>query len=576
MVGIKMVDVLIRGPWGIVVPLEMLKAAIQSWGPKPFSGEIKAIYAPEGFLTSELVQEIEIYFKTKVFTEIKEFCQSLESGFILNLDGSDQSLSSSLHHLKAKNVTVIEGLMGQLVWNLFNRLEEQTLQREIYFQALNSTAEGIQIANAQGFEIFINESFLRMSNLKMKDRLGKSVYDVSPDGALACVLDRRVPVKNIRNHPKGTNVEFMSNAAPIFIQNEFYGAVVVGNDITELSRLSKELEESKQAVAYLDKKVSHLAPAKYTFKDIIGNSLKIREVTYVASKAAATDLAILIQGESGTGKEIFAHSIHNDSARSANPFIAVNCAAIPEQLLESEFFGYEKGAFTSASNRKLGMFDLAHTGTLFLDEIGDMNLNLQSKLLRVLQDKEYLRVGGTKPVKADVRIIAATNRNLAELIREGKFREDLFYRLNVINLKIPPLRNRMEDLEDLSNYLIRRIRARVGGQVQGISGEALNILMMYFWPGNIRELENVLERAVFLCQGSIIRPEDIHLPEVFEKKVPEINAEKKKIIEYLLTYGYSVEGKKEVARHLNISLATLYNKIKHYELNDFYLRQFKA
>lgn len=562
-------ETIVRGPWGIIVSPDILKSAIQSWGPKPFFFDVRAAYITGEVQNPSTLEKISTYFETKIFRDIQEFCNSMKAGFVLNLDTSNLELRKALSQLQAKDIVVLDGILGNLVWNFIVQLEEQTLQREFFFQALNSTVEGIQIANAQGLEFFINDSLLKMTNLKLEDRLGKSVFEVSPDGGMARVLEQKVAVKNIRNHPQGTNVDLISNAGPIYINGKFCGAVTVAYDITELSLLNKELAANKQAVAFLDKKVRHLAAAKYTFKDIIGNSQQIGDVIQVAKKVAASNLAVLLLGESGTGKEIFAHAIHNASDRSSRPFIPVNCAAIPEQLLESEFFGYEKGAFTSATSRKLGLFDLANTGTLFLDEIGDMNLKLQSKLLRVLQDKEYIRVGGTNSVKVDVRIITATNHDLAALVYEGKFREDLFYRLNVIALTIPPLRERIADLASIAEYLIGRIAIKLGTTIKGISPEALSAMVSYPWPGNIRELENVLERAVFLCQGNILMIEDIHLSNIYNKKVREGDSEKETIAKHLQTYGYSVIGKKQVARTLNISLATLYNKIKFYKLNKF-------
>lgn len=566
-----MINNAVQGPWGIAAPLEFLRKAVQSWGPKPFFFDVKSLYDGTGCpQKSSLVTELEDYFKAKLCSDSREFCRTVHGGFVLNLNAADKQLAAMLYQCSAQeSATVFDGAVAAMMWNLVTQLEEQTLQREIFYQALNSTAEAIQIANAQGIEIFINAAFLKLTDLKMEDRLGKNVYDVSPDGGMAHVLKHKVQVKNLRNTPKGTRVEMVSNAGPIFVNGEFYGAVTVARDITEISRLSKELEESRQTVELLDKKVGQLASAKYAFEDIIGSSPQIREVVDMARRAASRDLTVLIQGESGTGKEIFAHAIHNCSPRIAGPFIPVNCAAIPEQLMESEFFGYEKGAFTSANSRKPGLFDLANTGTLFLDEIGEMNLSLQSKLLRVLQDKQYIRVGGSKPVKADVRIVAATNRDLSALVQDGKFREDLFYRLNVITLVIPPLRDRPADLEDIASYLIRRICARIGGPVQELGSEALHALASYSWPGNVRELENVLERAVFLCRGNVIRKDDIYLPAVHAKRVRDPGTEKEMIRNCLQKYGHSVEGKRKAAKQLNISLATLYNKIKFYHLNDF-------
>ncbi|WP_371378376.1 sigma-54 interaction domain-containing protein [Sporomusa aerivorans] len=564
----------IKGPWGLIMPVDDLLSAIRFWGPKPFFLNIGAVCITgvrHNVITEEHVRS---YFEAEVFSDVEQFCAVIENGYVLNLEENEAFSLKLRQQLQAKKITLLEKTAGRLVWGFLTQLEEQALQREVFFQALNSTVEGIQIADAQGVEIFINESLLAMTNLKMEDRLGKSVYDVSPDGGMARVLQQKTAVKNIRNHPHGTDVDIISNAGPIYINGNFYGAVTVAYDVTELCRMSRELEENKQKVALLDGKVGRLAPAKYKFADIIGNTPKIQEVLSVARKASAGDLAILIQGESGTGKEIFAHAIHDYSNRSSRPFIPVNCAAIPEQLLESEFFGYEKGAFTSANSRKPGFFDLANTGTLFLDEIGEMNQSLQSKLLRVLQDKEYIRVGGTKSVKADVRIIAATNRNLVDLIKQGKFREDLFYRLNVINIHVPPLRERIDDLEVITNFLIQKICNRLESHIQGISSDALALLKAYSWPGNVRELENVLERAVFLCQGTTIKKSDIRLPEACESKLHRTDNEKMRIINYLEAYGCTVEGKRRTAGMMNMSLATLYNKLKYYKLHD-YLRAAK-
>jgi PAS domain S-box-containing protein len=565
------------GPWGIVVPSDILVKTMKTWGPTPIFFKVEGIYFPPGPTDQNSTEEVKNYFGTKVFSTIEDFCRNQNSGFILNLCSADTQLTAAILRSKAQGVTMVEGAVADHFWNYIRKLEEVTLEREIYLQALNSTVEGIQITNAEGVNIFINESLLQMMDLTLEERLGKSVFDLSPDGGLVRALTERVSVANIRNHPVGTDKEFLTNASPIYVNGSFYGAVAVGRDITEIERLSKELEINKEKVAILDKKVEHLTSAKYTFDDVIGNSRPVRDIIRLAKKAASQNVNVLIQGESGTGKEIIANAMHYHSSRRNNPFIAINCAAIPEQLLESEFFGYEKGAFTSANTRKLGMFDLAHQGTLFLDEIGDMSLNLQSKLLRVLQNKQYLRVGGTKPVKVDVRIIVATNRDLSQLIQENRFREDLFYRLNVINLVLPPLRERVEDIPLLADFAIKKINKKIGTRIQGLSLEALQVLENYNWPGNVRELENILERAVFLCQGSVIQPKDIYLPKVQTpscKDTPELS-EKEVLRDYLLTYGYSLQGKKEVAKRLNISLATLYNKLKSYGLTNFYLRNYK-
>lgn len=242
---------------------------------------------------------------------------------------------------------------------------------------------------------------------------------------------------------------------------------------------------------------------------IIGKSKKMLEIYKLIGRIAPTDATVLITGESGTGKELIARAIYHYSKRSHKPFLAINCAAIPEELLESELFGYEKGAFTGADIKRIGKFEQYSGGTIFLDEIGDMSLNLQSKLLRVLQDGTFQRLGGTETIKTDVRIIAATNKNLEEMVKKGHFREDLYYRLNVIRIDIPPLRERKEDIKDLALYFIKKNNDRLGKDIKGITTDALNKLQEYPWPGNVRELENVIQRAMVFCKGDYLSLECI-------------------------------------------------------------------
>jgi DNA-binding NtrC family response regulator len=245
---------------------------------------------------------------------------------------------------------------------------------------------------------------------------------------------------------------------------------------------------------------------------IIGGSDVMRPAIEAARKAALTSSTVLLLGESGTGKEVFAHAIHAWSPRSEKPFVVVNCVALSEHLLESELFGHERGAFTGAHQAKKGKFELANGGTVFLDEIGDMPGDLQAKLLRVLQDHKFERVGGTRPIQADIRVIAATNRNLDEAVRKGRFREDLFYRLNVIRIVLPPLRKRIDDLTDLVRHFVARYAAETKRPVPSVSPDAMALLREHAWPGNVRELANTIERAVVLCGGEQIRPKDLALP----------------------------------------------------------------
>jgi DNA-binding NtrC family response regulator len=309
---------------------------------------------------------------------------------------------------------------------------------------------------------------------------------------------------------------------------------------------------------------------------IIGQSEPMRRVLELVDKVAANDMTVLITGESGTGKELIARAIHDQSVRRSGPFVVVNCAAIPEGLLESELFGHEKGAFTGAHQQKPGTFELAHRGTVFLDEIGEMPPTIQTKLLRVLQEREVTRVGGLKPIPVDVRFIAATNRNLSQAVSAGGFREDLFFRLNVFRIELPALRDRLEDIPALTDYFLQRYSAQLKKRITEIGPEAMEILNRYHWPGNIRELENVLQRAMILTQGDRLderviqgiltsgkadEPHDSNL----KLKVEKISTQaEKRMIEAALREEH---GKRTAtAKRLGISRKNLYNKMRRYGL----------
>lgn len=314
-----------------------------------------------------------------------------------------------------------------------------------------------------------------------------------------------------------------------------------------------------------------------TLKDkIIGSSVLMQQVYKLVGKVAPTNAAVLITGESGTGKELIAKTIHSNSLRNNGPFIKVNCGALPENLLESELFGHEKGAFTGAVAKKLGRFELAHHGTLFLDEVGELNLSLQVKLLRVLQEKEFERVGGTKTIKVDVRILAATNRNLEEMVLSGTFREDLYYRLKVIPIDVPPLRNRTDDIPLLIDYYINRVAHESNKERPFITSEARELLQQYQWPGNVRELSNVLERAVIMSNG-IITGQDLPGITAFYQELPEITPHTGTLKEIL----HQVEkhfiaralkanhhNRVKTARALDISRRALLYKIEEYGLEE--------
>lgn len=297
----------------------------------------------------------------------------------------------------------------------------------------------------------------------------------------------------------------------------------------------------------------------------VAESKGMKEVLGFISRVAKSDSTVLIQGESGTGKEMVARLIHKASNRQNNRFIPISCAALPETLLESELFGYERGAFSGAEKRKIGKFELAHRGTLFLDEIGDLPLSTQVKLLRVLQEFTFERLGSNTTIKVDVRLITATNQDLEKKISDGTFREDLYYRLNVIAIVIPPLKTRKEDIKPLVEHFINKFSCRCNKKIKGISKQGLNKLLRYDWPGNIRELENVIERAVVLCRSTLLESRDFPLKTEFDKRINDIESlhevEKEHIKMILKKTDYSLS---EAAKRLGIHRNTLRLKMKEY------------
>jgi len=448
-------------------------------------------------------------------------------------------------------------------------LEVKKIQSELTI-ILNSVHEAIEVANTDGLIKYVNPAFTRITGIPEHERIGRNIFEVSPEGALATVLKTGKSIFGHRTRVGGSNSEVVSNAAPIYVDGSIAGGVVVFQHLTDVMKLMDDLRRSTSLIENLSEKLGQVTTSKYRFEDILGDSPELKQCIQLAERSSRSNSTVLLLGESGTGKELFAHSIHHASPRREKPFIKVNCAAIPENLLESEFFGYNKGAFTGAVKSKIGKFELAHGGTIFLDEIGDLSLNLQGKLLRVLQEMEFERVGGNQTIKVDVRVIAATNRNLRDLIRQGNFREDLYYRLNVVEINLPPVRSHKEDLPLLCNSLIVKLNRKLGRKVKGLDRDAEEALIGYQWPGNVRELENVIERVMVTADDEIITKKNlIQLVSQFknteEKEfdlIPIDRMEQLLIKKALSRFGNTVEGKKKAAQALNISLATLYNKLK--------------
>jgi PAS domain S-box-containing protein len=385
--------------------------------------------------------------------------------------------------------------------NIDALIEESTIANE---QILENLPLGIIIIDSNSNITSANKYTLKLLNKASKEVLGRNVMDIIPTSALPQILSSKK--KSTGEIIEVNENIVITNNSPIFSNSKIIGAIGVFQDISELA---KKLESYQEELTYYKEELQKHTRFNSQFNDIIGSSGSLREALFIADKASQSTSTVLIRGESGTGKELIAKAIHNHSIRKDKPFVKVNCAAIPENLLESELFGFEKGSFTGAVKSKPGKFKLADGGTIFLDEIGDMPKQMQVKLLRVLQEKEFESIGGLETQKVDVRVLAATNRNLEEMIKTGEFREDLYYRLNVISLSLPTLRDRKEDINLLTEHFIRKLSSSLKKTVTGIDSQCLKYLQDYHWPGNIRELENIIERAINMCEGSIITSVDL-------------------------------------------------------------------
>ncbi len=442
-------------------------------------------------------------------------------------------------------------------------------------QIIDTMLEGLMLVDPDGKIIFVNQAFEYLSGYNATEVVGKSCEVLGCDtcfGARAegrdkyCALFKEGKVRRRKCtfiRKDGKPMPVLKNAAIIRDENnEIIGGV---ENLTDLSPVKKKEEEITRLRRQLNDEDA--------FHGMIGKDAALEKVFDLIASAAASDAPVIIYGESGTGKELVAKAIHNLGTRNNGPYIKVNCAALNENLLESELFGHVKGAFSGADRTRMGRFEAANNGDIFLDEIGDLPLSTQTKMLRVLQEKEFEKVGDNRPVKINVRFISATNKNLTLLMQQGTFREDLYYRIGVIPIVLPPLRQRIGDLPLLADFLINRHRLKTNSSIRKLNREALALLMNYHWPGNIRELINILEYAFVLCHEDEITPD--HLPiqftqdisntpslEPLENKKSSKN-ERQKIIEALKQTG----GKKaKTANILGMSRVTLWKKIKKYDL----------
>ena len=459
----------------------------------------------------------------------------------------------------------------------YRKIEEQLTseksENEILKTVFDIAYDGLIVVDSEGYVKMISNAYKKFLKLEKVNLVGKHVTEVIENTRLHLVAKTGIP--EIGDLQKIQDSYIIASRIPVFENGRVTNVVgkVMFRNIGELDELYNKIGKIEQQLENYKNELNQVNKATYHFSDIVGKSREIRQVVNLAKKSAYTNSNVLILGESGTGKELFAHSIHNSSGRRNKPFIKVNCAAIPEELLESELFGYEEGAFTGAKKGgKMGKFEVADQGTIFLDEIGDMALSMQAKLLRVIQEREIERIGSNRTKRVDVRIIAATNRHIQQMIEDKKFRLDLFYRLNVVTLEIPPLKDRVEDVEDLCRHFIDKFRTRYLKKVDGISEKSVIKLKKYNWPGNIRELENIIERAINIIDSdSVIRPK--HLPVDISgrydvddfKTLKEMveQTERKAILDCLEAVNFN---KSRAAKVLGISRTAFYEKLEKYNL----------
>ncbi|MFC0188109.1 sigma-54 interaction domain-containing protein [Fictibacillus aquaticus] len=451
----------------------------------------------------------------------------------------------------------------------------ENVKNSILEAIIDSAYEWIVVVDKEGIIQYMNRTYAEFLGENIHSVTGRHVCDVIENTRMHKVVESGVPEIADLQYIRGNYM--IANRIPVKVDDEVIGAVgtVIFRDTGQWKKMNSHIKSLLHELEFYKKDWHEKNGAKYSLQDLEGRSEKMVHLKGQVKKAASSDLPVLISGESGTGKELIAHSIHQLSERSGKPFIKVNCGAIPETLFESELFGYEEGAFTGAKKGgKAGKFGLADGGTIFLDEIGDLPSHMQIKLLRVLQEKEIETIGSTVSRKVDVRIIAATNRPLQQMIVQRQFREDLYYRINVIPLNVPPLRDRKEDIPGLVAKLLDKITSRSGKRIIGVENDVMNWFLSHQWPGNIRELENVLEAASHFSPGEIILADFV--PGISHERVTAVSGEKslKEILqeteEKVLrdTLRDCSFDKKKAASLLGIGKTVLYEKIKKYNIQE--------
>ena len=432
---------------------------------------------------------------------------------------------------------------------------------------------GLVVVDNQGRMVFVEANYAKLKGWEMEDIIGKDIKEVVPTSRLPAVLETGKPLLGDIFYSEGKPL--ICNRVPLIKEGALIGAMSY-SVFEGVDKLVYSVEELRNQLSYYKETLKKHSGIKYSLDDIIGSSNAVVAMRSAILRAACANSTVLIQGETGTGKELVAHALHQESRRSHYPFVKLNCAAIPNELIESELFGYDEGAFTGARRAgKKGKFELAEKGTLFLDEVSQLSLAAQAKLLRALQEKEIERVGGTDSISVNIRIVAATNDDLEDQIKKGTFRSDLYYRLNVIPIKLPPLRERKIDIPLLVEKFIDKYGDQAGLGKVTISPEAVEIFMEYEWPGNIRELEHAVERAISLCNSNVLEPSHFEwlLPKILKqgkmtvgRGIQEAKAATEK--EIILKALQSTKGnKKKAAELLCIARPLLYQKMHRLGIN---------
>lgn len=441
-------------------------------------------------------------------------------------------------------------------------------------QVLEALHEAVCVTDRNGVVILWNRSSEKLYKVSKEEILGMPIDQFFPNAMLLKVLASQKPIWNMYHAPR-ENFHVVLSTEPIFVDGELAGAVSTDRDVTEMTELSKQLEQATTAVKYLEDQMKQIT--KSSFDAIVGTSETLMKRVRVAAQVAKTEATILISGESGTGKEVFARAIHEASERKGL-FVPLNCSAIPPGLFESELFGYVEGAFTGArKSGKMGVFEISNKGTVFLDEIGEMPLQMQAKLLRVLQEREIYRVGSEKSIKVNTRVISASNRDLKQMVKEGKFREDLYYRLNVVEIDLPPLRDRRSDIPLLITAFLKEMCDKESRPRPQLDSEVMAILENYQWEGNVRQLKNTVEYLLVMSSGDRIAREqipsyilnDVQPVALSSEWVLDLNAAVARVESETIRQALDKSGNNRAAaaKLLNIPRTTLYYKMQQYNLN---------